>query len=232
MSLSVALCVSGKWNDIDFTDRLRELIPHDDFYTATYTGSAYDADFYMNEPKVKYHPMKDTKPYDDNESRLRRKIPPSHSRDWNKQILIHNHMMRNIPKCDIVIRARFETIVADNIDWSEYIKQSYDDIITLGFNTIFGNTDGRYGYHKTIREGPDDDTKFFINDALIIHPYDSWDCELVDRLYKEKRLIGAEEGWYQILSEPFGIYHKSYHGGAYSATHWEVVKDVDENLHN
>jgi hypothetical protein len=176
--------------------------------------------------------MKDTKPYDDNESRLRRKILPSRSRDWNKQILIHNHMMRNIPKCDIVIRARFETIVADNIDWSEYIKQSYDDIITLGFNTIFGNTDGRYGYHRTIREGPDDDTQFFINDALIIHPYDSWDCELVDRLYKEKRLIGAEEGWYQILSEPFGIYHKSYHGGAYSATHWEVVKDVDENLHN
>lgn len=230
--MHVTLCVSGKWTGIDFTDLQRARLPHDDFYTVTYTGSDYETNFYMNEPKNTYHPLLDTEPYPDSESEWRRTRPYPHSRHWHKQILIHNHIMRNIPECDIVIRARFETIVSDVIDWNKYIKQSYDYDIPIGFNTRFSSDSEKWRYHNKIQEGPKDNTQFFINDALIIHPYHIWDCNLVDSLYKEKKLKGAEEGWYQILSEPSGRYHKSYHGGAYSAKDWELVLDVDESLHN
>ena len=233
--MHVTLCVSGKFTGIDFTDLLRERLPHESFYTATYTGSDYDADFYMDEPEITYHPTLDVEPYPDIISHSLRN-PDIHNiewtRHWYKQILLHNHMMKNIPECDVVIRTRFETVVSDIIDWNKYITQSHECEIPIGFNTRFGNTNKDYLYHNRITEGPDNDTKFFIMDALIIHPYHVWDCDLVDSLYKEKKLRGAEEGWYQILSEPSGRYHKSYHGGAYSAKDWELVLDVDKSLHN
>ena len=237
--MKVALCVSGKWESIDFTNLLRERLPHDDFYTATYTGSDYNADFYMDEPELTYHPIIDTEPYSDQESKHRRTKTESNNKElyhqtnhWHKQILIHDYLMKNIPECDIVIRARFDTIVSNNINWNEYIQQSFDYQIPIGFNTIFYNATGRWLYHNKIQENPSDNTQFFINDALIIHPYDIWDCDLVELLYKQRKLRGAEEGWYQVLSEPSEKYHKSYHGGAYSAKKWKIVKDVDESLHN
>ena len=70
----------------------------------------------------------------------------------------------------------------------------------------------------------------YINDALIIHPKEALDWGYVNQLYKEEKLRGAEEGWYQVLSESQGHYHLSYHGGAYSARDWELVKDA-EGLH-
>ena len=90
-----------------------------------------------------------------------------------------------------------------------------------------------YGTHDFNRiRGMGKETTYYINDALIIHPRECWDTDLVDRLYKDKKLKSAEEGWYQILSEPFGMYHQSYHGGCYLSGRWEYVRDVDASLHN
>ena len=57
VSINVSLCVSGRWTGEDYTNLLRERIPHDNFYTATYTESDYDADFYIDEPESTYHPL-------------------------------------------------------------------------------------------------------------------------------------------------------------------------------
>lgn len=240
--MHVTLCVSGKYTGEDFTNLLRERIPHDSFYTATYTGSDYDADFYMDEPELIYHPILDTEPYPDKESVDRRKAFTYNndsgnvladyfstaSKHWYKQILIHNHMMKNIPECDIVIRSRFDCIPSKEIDWEDFVKKSYEKDIPIGFNTL----NLAYNYWFNRLKPMHDGAKFYINDALIIHPYDIWDTELVDTLYKDKKLKGAEEGWYQILSEPQSMYHESYHGGAYLSKYWDKIDDVDESLHN
>lgn len=237
--MKIALCISGKWNGIDFSDRTREIIPNETLYTATYTGSEYNADFYMDEPETTYHPVLDTEAYPDIESRGRRigfiktdaQLKPElvklkhASVHWHKQILIHNHLMKNID-CDMVVRARFETVVSDQIDWNEIIERSFEEEIPIGFNTR--NIKSNLNHHIIERTIP----SFFINDALIVHPKHLWNTELVDTLYNERKLRGAEEGWYQVLSEPFGHYHMSYDGGAYSAKDWEMVLDVDESLHN
>jgi len=242
--MKVSLCVSGKWTGTNHTDLLRKVIPHDDFYTATYTGSDYEADFYMDEPEVTYHPILDTEAYGDVESRDRRiafrlsdddstpmtKSFKKKAIHWNKQILIHNNVMRNIPPCDIVIRSRFDVVVSHMIDWSSFIKESFDNEIPIGFNTLnLARNSTRY--HHMLYPMQEIAT-YYINDAVIIHPYKLWDCDLVDRLHREKKLRGAEEGWYQILSEPNNYYHKSYSGGAYIDEFWDTIKDVDESLHN
>lgn len=236
MSIRVALCVSGKWTGIDFTERLRELIPHNDFYTATYTDCDHESDFKMDEPELTYHPYEDIKPYFDGESHGRRTINSEHplydylkrsSPHWYKQILIHNHLLKNIVDCDIIVRARFETVVSNKIDWGDLIEECYSEEIPMGFNTRV-ETANLFHHRLELAENE----KYFLNDALIIHPRHFWDTDYVDDLYKEKKLRGAEEGWYQVLSEPNSMFHESYHGGAYSAKDWEMVLDVDASLHN
>lgn len=257
MSLSIALCVSSKWTGVDFTERLRRVIPHDSYFTGTYTDCDYESDFKMDEPEVTYHCVLDTEAYGDVESLQRRQLFKYTDQDlrdtgyqgdeedirnvllaryrdksihWNKQILLHNHMMKNIPECDIVIRTRFDSIVSEEIDWQSHIKQSYDEQIPIGFNTI-NLARGAKKYYNVL-DKMQDIAVFYINDALIIHPYESWDCDLVDGLYKDKKLKGAEEGWYQVLSEPNNHYHRSYRGGVYLESYHNIIVDKDESLHN
>lgn len=238
MTINVSLCVSGKWTDVDYTDRLREIVPHDNFYTATYVDCDYDSTFKMVEPENTYNPVLDTEPYNDQESKGRRNILPTHGDiaeryynkfpNWHKQILIHNHMMKNIPKCDVVIRSRFDAFVSQKIDWKSFINESYDNDLPIGFNTVHWKE--FYKYH-TLRD-MDKHQVYYINDALLIHPYDCWNCDLVDELYNDKKLKGAEEGWYQVLSEPHGHWHKSLHGGVYLHEYRDIIIDADENVYN
>ena len=250
--MKTALCLSGRWNEHcnqKWIDRTQQLIPHDRMFTGTWTGQSYLANYYFDEPENEYHPVFDTKAYPDDASKLRRDIFPHflkrHKEDptyyhtqlkhayasanWHKQILIHNEMMKSIPKeYDMIIRTRFDVIVSDQLPWKDMIKDSYDRIIPKGFNCM--NYYGTHDFNKI--KGMGRETTYYINDALIIHPRECWNTDLVDSLYKDKKLKSAEEGWYQILSEPLGMFHKSYHGGCYPSDKWKYVKDVDEGLHN
>jgi len=249
--MKTALCLSGRWNefcDQKWIERTQRIIPHDKMFTGTWKGHDYDADYYFDEPVNEYHPVFDTEPYPDKASRHRRKIflkliedweergidsrylkHAYASANWHKQLLIHNEMMKSIPpEYDMIIRTRFDAIVSDAIPWGEIIERSYNDIVATGFNCM--NYYGYHGHNEMHDMGKE--TTYYINDALIMHPREIWDTDLVDRLYKDKELKSAEEGWYQILSEPFGMYHQSYHGGCYLSERWEYVRDVDESLHN
>ena len=244
VSVSVALVVSGMYTGEDYIDLLKERVPHDDLYTATYTGikMPFEPDFRMDEPVNTYHPVFDTNPYPDKESRGRRKIlsrplsqiptalrklkkPSAH---WHKQILLHSWVCDQI-EADVVIRARYETIVSNKIDWQEWIDKCHEEEMTYGFNTRSTGKDYNL-YHHDLQKCLSGRDSFYINDALIIHPKEALDWGYVNQLYKDENLRGAEEGWYQVLSESQGHYHLSYHGGAYSAKDWELVKDA-EGLH-
>tara|TARA_B100001057_G_scaffold487506_1_gene570337 strand:- start:448 stop:1203 length:756 start_codon:yes stop_codon:yes gene_type:complete len=242
VGVSVALVVSGMYTGEDYIDLLRTRIPYDDLYTATYTGikMPFEPDFRMDEPVNHYHPIHDINPYPDGESNGRRRILalpdekiPTHlkklkapSAHWYKQIMLHAWVCDQI-QADVVVRARFETIVSNQIDWQEWIDKCRDDEITIGFNT---RSNGKNLYHHELERTKSKVDSFYINDALIIHPKHCLDWDYINHLYNKKKLRGAEEGWYQVLSESQGHYHLSYHGGAYSAKDWELVKDA-ERLH-
>ena len=56
------------------------------------------------------------------------------------------------------------------------------------------------------------DWSYWLNDNLIFHRRDAYDCELVHKLHEEKRLWPAEYGWYQMLSKNDN--HHCVYGGA------------------
>lgn len=253
--MKTALCLSGRWNefcDQQWIDRTQDVIPHDKMFTGMWKGyeQEYSADYYFDDPENLYHPVFDTDPYPDDASKLRRDVFPElihqdqnffggsqHSQlkhayasaNWHKQLLIHNEMMKTIPpEYDMIIRSRFDVIVSEIIPWADLLQESYDEVLPIGFNCM--NYYGTHGYNEL--RGMGKETTYYINDALIMHPRECWDTDLVDSLYKDKKLKSAEEGWYQILSEPFKMWHRSYHGGCYLSERWEYVRDVDESLHN
>lgn len=47
-------------------------------------------------------------------------------------------------------------------------------------------------------------------DLLIIHPRDLFDKKRMWQLHEDKKLIAAEMGWYQVLSQPYGDNHDCY----------------------
>lgn len=252
--MKIALCFSGRWNEFchqKWIDRTKRVIPHDKSFAGSWSGQDTvdtTVNYLFDEPELTYHPVFDTEAYPDSASELRRVAFPNiinqfeqsgvtHSQlkmayssaHWHKQILIHNEMMKEIPKeYDMIVRTRFDVIVSEVIPWKDLIEESYSQQIPIGFNCM--NYYGTHGYNELKDMGKE--TTYYINDALIVHPRDIWDTDLVDSLYMNRELKSAEEGWYQILSEPQGMYHKSYHGGCYLSERWEYVRDVDESLHN
>jgi len=245
--MKTALCLSGRWNEHcnqKWIDRTQRIIPHDRMFTGTWKGQDFDVDYYFDEPENEYHPIFDISPYPNGVSKLYRRMFGSiierglehqltksayASANWHKQILIHNEMMKSIPEeYDMIIRTRFDVVVSEVIPWEDFLDESYEGVFPIGFNCVDYRT--IYGYNELVDMRKEQ--KQYINDGLIMHPREIWDTDLVDSLYKDKGLRAAEEGWYQILSEPLGMFHKSYHGGCYPSDKWKYVKDVDEGLHN
>lgn len=254
--MKIALCLSGRWNEHcaqKWIDRTQRIIPHDRMFTGLWNGQNTvntTVDYYFDEPENEYHPIIDVPPYPDNTGILRYRAYPEilkkvlsgdesqdekivrqvyASANWHKQILIHNEMMKTIPEeYDMVIRTRFDAVVSEVIPWEEFIEESYEGEFPIGFHCMHWS--GKYGYNE-LNDLPTDE-KYWISDGLIMHPRELWDTDLVDSLYKDKQLRGAESGWYQVLSEPLGMFHKNYMGGCYLSDRWEYVKDVDESLHN
>ena len=88
-------------------------------------------------------------------------------------------------------------ILNDNI--SGFVKDKFKDIDHI---YIQEDTD-----HKWSR-----DWSYWINDNMVFHRRDMYDCDLVHKLHKEKRLWPAEYGWYQMLSSMDN--HHCVYGGA------------------
>jgi len=54
----------------------------------------------------------------------------------------------------------------------------------------------------------------YIMDPLILHPREIFDVDRAWTLHEEKKLLPAERGWYQVLSQPYNDNHESIYGGA------------------
>lgn len=238
--MKVALCISGvaSANAKQNVERLKSAFPYADVYTATWRSYEhnYPADFVFDEPSLDYHPVLDLPQYPGVSAQLRMdaSIGNAHSSDhdnrmwkdiiphWTKQILIHNYLLTKISGYDIIIRSRFDTIVSDKVPWEHWVEKSMEEDVAIGFNTrawvLWNKLHEMIEYH----EG------YHLPDALIIHPRDLWDCELIEELHNNKKLHAAEAGWFQVLSEiPNNYFHYGYHGGAFIEKYKRCIVDYD-----
>ena len=109
------------------------------------------------------------------------------------------------------------------------IGKNAADALTTGYENIaigFGTRTSRWvdldKLYVVPRRWPDgiDDTisqdwGSYLMDVMIMHPRKLLDTEHAFKLHEEKKLLPAEVGWWQVLSEPTGgENHISMYGGA------------------
>ena len=138
-----------------------------------------------------------------------------------KQLIAHAYQVADLPEeYDMIIRTRWDTIVSEHLNFSAYLNQSYNDKQAIGF-AIRGGRHIKLDKFKDIEHvyiTPETDQtwsrdwSYWLNDNLIFHRRDMYDCDLVHKLHKEKRLWPAEYGWYQVLSVMDN--HHCVYGGA------------------
>lgn len=238
--MKIAICVSGicRGKVKNNMAHLKAHFPEADFFYATWKGREKDVQNNLPgvqyttypEPEIHYHPIKDIDgpPAPKLMTQKQKCIKGEYGSAWQektkhhtKQILIHDMLLKDVPEeYDMIIRTRFDTYYSPNVDFSEYLKKSYDRNIAVGFGT-------RTSRHKNINQiveiakiypnGRDEsisqDWGWYLMDPLIMHPRKLWNHDLVKELHENKKLAAAEFGWYQVLSEPYGDSHTSVYGG-------------------
>lgn len=238
--MKIAVCISGicRGNVSKNIKLMKHHFPFDYFY-ATWKGmendvknySFSDEVYYFDEPKMHYHPMMDTvtnlkipKYWTLRKKMLNGSLKNLSKKTFHhtKQILIHNYLLREIPEdYDMIIRMRYDTLLSKKVNFETLLSESYNQKTAIGF----GTRKSRHKDFNLMKEVPkiypefnpkkdvSQDWGWYLMDPLIFHRRDMFNHELVEKLHKEKKLLPAEYGWYQILSEPYGDSHRSFYGG-------------------
>lgn len=229
--MKVAVCVSGACRSRGNIARnmriLRSKFPYADFYFATW--DTYKGTFekhlpnakcmYFPEPTIDYHPCMDIRPEDQVSPYGRAWIEGCllncpEAIEWSshhtKQMLIHFWLADTIKdKYDVIVRTRFDVIFSKKAKFWHDVVDTMDNQRANGWYNAEKNIDITYQY-PTHFKGAFHAT--WLVDGLIIHPASFVNVELVERLTREKKLIGGEMGWYQLLSQPYGSNHRSHEG--------------------
>jgi len=199
-------------------DVLKQVFPDADFYFGTWKGNEsviekyfYDQSVkYFDEPEITYHPFIDIDRVElgvTNNEKLTKVIENAKkdrvffetSKNQTKQILAHCYLLDTIEeKYDVVIRCRYDTIVYSKANFFDFIKQSYDKNIAIGFATL--RIDQSFSKYELMPTGGTYHNSFLF-DQLIIHTYSILDRNFVYSLHEAKKLISAEHGWWQVLSK-------------------------------
>ena len=121
---------------------------------------------------------------------------------------------------DLYIRTRWDCSINPDFDFESWYDVALNEgpvgfmIRTSGLNKYdFRNTKGHM-IPKT--EDINQHTDWFeqLADNLIIHTREQLDTSLVYDLHEQHQLLGAEWGWWQIMSKPYGgTIHTSVYGG-------------------
>jgi len=241
--MKVAVCLSGiVRGQIAFNiQRLKQAFPNADFFYGTYTAREEDlhwflgmgnSDYYLfDEPNMHYHPILDVEEVYTHKLKVikdkmirgemvKEKQKVAHH---TKQILSHANLLSQLwPDYDMIIRARWDTFVSLKVEWKEWIERSYEENIAIGFGTRtsrWKDLDSFYEVPKLYPDGRDDnvsqDWGHYLMDPIIMHPRSLLDPKHAFKLHEQKKLLPAEVGWWQVLSEPTGgERHISVYGGA------------------
>lgn len=230
--MKIAVCISGAARSgvpnrnlrLNY-ERLNEVLPNVDFYFGCWKGyerqiNTYFPDknvFLFDEPKIDYHPFIDipgnqSKKYQKTRNQaITNKTFQETSRHQTKQILAHAYLIDSIDLqyYDIIIRARYDTIVYHKAHFNPYILDCFESKRPIGFATLLkGN------FMNPIEQINNDYTSQFLFDQLIIHRADMFDTTNVYTLSETKNLMPAEFGWWQVLSKPYENKHRCISGWA------------------
>jgi hypothetical protein len=220
----IAVCINGlaRENYEAALKNIHKVFPYDTFYmhwSGRQKPNVPDC-LYMDEPTYDYHNILETKTKPDCtiwQKYTRKPEPPQGrggkihwkpglwqaTKDNSKQILSHYHLVNTLPKqYKTIIRIRYDLIVSTRVDFTPYIEMAQEGLV-VGFG---GSRGGLYGPPPFLTRHSHYDcrrcTGWYIWDHMFFHPRDR--LKNVEKLYKEKDLLGAEWGLYQVLCHQWG----------------------------
>jgi len=231
----IAVCFSGlprgehRW----VIERTRKIFPYDTFF-ATWEGqdtpeSITDC-YRFPEPVYDYHNLIDTKtkPNCSLWSKYTRKPADggkggkiwwkpnlmNQTKDNSKQILGHFYLVDRLPlKYKVIIKMRYDVILSSKANYQKYLEKVQETKCSVGFDANSGHNHGPQ--HELIEHLPLDCkrcTGWYLWDHVIFHHRDR--LKNVDTFFKEKNLLGAEWGWYQVLHHQWNdSNYINVHGG-------------------
>lgn len=228
--MKIAVCVSGQQRktSIDpeiLNNRMKTAFENfgADYFYHTWDNCVlkkYNNMIIEPEPVINYSPVKDTTSYAGEYFDLKRKSKAIEKlNNGTKQILAHNSLVAKLDKpYDIIVRVRWDLYFSDTLDYSEFLKKAKcEGPVGLGYPRwdlkMLANPE-EYPKIKSNKRW----WKMISPDNLIMHTPEIWSVDMVNSLHKQKELLPAEWGWYQILCSDGNDKHTGYRGGAISLT--------------
>ncbi len=178
--------------------------------------------FTSKEPELDYHPILDPEPTTNPKHLIyiKKQINRSKTSHHNKQIIGYCNLFDQIPKnYDLYIRTRWDVRINPNFDFEFFFKNVKKGAV--GFMTRETGPNF-YSYKKNVgkivkkekSKTKINDWHDMLSDYLIMHRENQLNTKLVYELHKKKQLLGAEWGWWQVFSKPYGgVDHTSVYGG-------------------
>jgi hypothetical protein len=223
--MKIAVCSGGQLRMTDDVLLLTDKLLKDAFPTADFFYPVWKEDYetrhvtdllngtveVIEEYDIHYHPYDDNPDVNDTwdyQKKIKHPNPDRHLHQ-TKQILNHNHMMRkHLQDYDVIVRTRYDSLISPVQGFTKGIELALEGSV-VAYQA--GDSDQFLHYQK-LHHGSE--SKMISDGGLIFHSPKIWDCDLVDRLHKEKKLLAAEFGWYQVLMENAKSYVR-FIGGAH-----------------
>jgi hypothetical protein len=209
----IAVCVSGlaRPGYKQALEIAKSVFPYDTFHMhwKGYDAPGVDQCKYFDEPHYDYHNLTETKYKPDchiwrrytkeGTGKIYRKPGLlEKTRANSKQTLAHYWLVNTLPeKYTTIIKLRYDTLLSTKVDFEPLLKKCIEQDTVIG---IAGSSPGKdvdmplkvHSYQDCRRcPGP------YLWDHLIFHP--RWKLKNVEKLWREKNLMGAEWGFYQVL---------------------------------
>lgn len=220
--MKIAVCASGliRTGSLENVFRIAEHLGGDPFF-ATWSSETQEEDnervIRFDEPIMHYDPSIENA--DDLPESYRKQYRKNLAiqNGWmhrTKQILGHAYQLNTVPKSyDMIVRVRYDTVFCSSLKINNLIEESYKENKAIGFyvpkgrNKVFLCELQKHEktHHRCFEH---------LVDHLIVHPRKMFDIDRTIQLHNTKRLLVAEWGWWQVLSQPYDSNHESYLGFA------------------
>ena len=212
----IAVCVSGiiGKNYKVIVDRVKSIFPYPIFFS-TWNGRELpevENLHTFDEPIFDYHPMLDVKKppcaiFDrlvKQSGKIIRLGREKQTLTSATQILGHSALVDSIPEqYSTIIRLRYDTVVSTEVDFGKYLDMAEKGAV-IGFGN-FKNSKQSWTLTK-----PSSDLEEYTHKSTPRNHYNIWDnmifhprkkCANAYKLYEQKKLVGMEWGWYQVLCD-------------------------------